>query len=449
MRLCLALALANWMSLASDLSVTVTPRATVVERDGITGGGYPVVAGDRAMIFYPNHPDDFGGSVGTASALSADGGLTWTPGADDWPIPGMVDVWADPLRNGDWLAFGIRWVPDPKKRGEITSKDVPADAFQIALSKDGGRTWGAAPAVITFPPELGVIARPLPHILERADGTLLMPAYAWGRSGNRAVLLRSEDRGRRWSLLSVITTAAAMAKTGASVTTPWLETTVSPTADGHLLAVVRTGSSSQSMLVSVRSTDGGGTWMPPEKLSLAGKLPTLHLLPGGVLALLTAHSKNHCRLYFSADGKGRAWSQGHIITSLSGGNAGMALAGGGSLLISTPANRRLDAWRVHIHPALKAAPGLAAPSNIAMAKGTLTWDAAPGAAAYRLTPMLVQPGRAYPEAAVLPHATIETASTKLELARQLLTGSVYAFEIASVDREGRVSAAARSMEMTW
>jgi hypothetical protein len=63
--------------------------------------------------------------------------------------------------------------------------------------------------------------------------------------------------------------------------------------------------------------------------------------------------------------------------------------------------------------------------------------------------MLVQPGRAYPEAAVLPHATIETASTKLELARQLLTGSVYAFEIASVDREGRVSAAARSMEMTW
>ena len=56
---------------------TVSPRSTVVEREGITGAGQMVSAGGRTLIFYPNHPDDFGGSGGMGSGISEDGGATW------------------------------------------------------------------------------------------------------------------------------------------------------------------------------------------------------------------------------------------------------------------------------------------------------------------------------------------------------------------------------------
>ncbi|HIE96711.1 MAG TPA: hypothetical protein EYQ63_06795, partial [Fuerstia sp.] len=65
---------------AAEVEVVVSPRITVVEREGITGGGCPVKVGNRVLSFFPNHPDDFGGSNGTASAISTDGGMSWTNG---------------------------------------------------------------------------------------------------------------------------------------------------------------------------------------------------------------------------------------------------------------------------------------------------------------------------------------------------------------------------------
>ena len=422
----------------------VQPRVSAVEREGITGAGQVVAAGSRLLMFYPNHPDDFGGSGGTGASVSEDGGATWKAQPDDWPMAKMVDLWADRLRNGDLLAFGIRWVPDPKKRGEMTARDVPADAYQIAISKDAGRTWQSQTALIECPVELGVIARPLPHTFEDEKGALFMPAYAWGKHGNHALLLTSVDRGRRWTVLSSITTSAAMVKAGAPVTTPWLETTVSPTKGVDWLAIVRTGSSAKASLVSVRSADRGKTWSMPEKLPIAGKLPTLQLLPNGVLALLTAHSKNHCRLYLSADGNGREWSKAHVLTSLSGGNAGMTSVGNDSLVVITPANRRIDAWRVAIRPPRAVAQNVAAPADIKFAKGVLSWSGS--AESYRVTPVLIKAAAGYEDTEVLPHASIATSNQKLDLSRQLLIGATYVFEVSAVDAEGRVSTPARSAE---
>ena len=88
--------------------------------------------------------------------------MSWTNGSDDWPMPKMIDLWADRLANGDLLALGIHWVPDPTKRREVTPGDVPDDAYQIAISKDRGQHWTIARATIDCPPDLGSeAARPL------------------------------------------------------------------------------------------------------------------------------------------------------------------------------------------------------------------------------------------------------------------------------------------------
>lgn len=431
---------------AAEFEVVVAPRATVVEHKGITGGGHPVHAGDWTLLLYPNHPDDFGGSAGTSSASLLEGNTAWTRGRDDWPMPEMIDLWADRLANGDLIAMGLHWVPDSKKRREVTPADVPSDAYQIGFSKDRGQTWTTENALIQCPPTVGVIARPLPHIVEEENGTLLMPAYTWSKSGNSAVLLSSVDHGRHWTTRSVITTAVAMIKAGAVITTPWLESSISPTSDGAMLAIVRTGSTAKSHLVSLRSTDAGITWSAPEVLPFAGKLPTLHLLPNGTLTLLTALSKNHCRLYLSGDGTGRLWSPAHIITSLSGGNVGASIAGPDEILITTPSSRRINAWHVRIAPKATEARDLATPTDIAMVKGNLTWTPSPNARTYRVTPILIKPGPAFTETDILPYATIQTldSTPSLELGRQLLPGSTYAFEISAVNSEGRISPAIRS-----
>ena len=435
-------------NVAAELEVVVSPRITVIEREGITGGGCPVKVGNRVLSFYPNHPDDFGDSKGMASAISTDGGMTWTKGRDNWPMPGMIALWSDRLKNDNLLALGIKWAPDPKKRREAKLPDVPADAYQIAVSKDRGQTWHLTQARIECPPEVGVIARPLPHIIETESGLLLMPAYAWKKTGNKVVLLQSEDGGRVWKVRSIITTAVAMIQAGAHVTTPWLEATVSPTRDGEMLAIVRSGSTVKSALVSVRSTDGGKTWESPKVLSFAGKLPTLHLLRNGVLTLTTALSRNHCRVYLSADGTGRNWSRAFVISSLTGGNVGVTIADKDRLIMTSPANRRIDAWHLRIGSEPLPAKNLAAPTNLTFKDGTLIWTASPNAVSYRVTPVLVKPGKLWPTTLIQPYAAIQTPDDTciLNLRRQLLLGSIYAFEVATIDDKGRVSSAARSQE---
>ena len=348
---------------AESVVVTVAPPVTVVERGGITGAGWAVVVGNataqRVSLIYPNHPDDFGGSAGTGTAHSADGANTWTPGPDDWPIAQAVALWQDRLRDGRLVACGIHWAPDPKRRGEQTAADVPADAYRIAISTDEGRTWSTAGATLHCPPEVGIIARPLPHIFEDGKGAWLMPAYSGSKTGNRALLLRSEDRGRNWSVLSSVATTSAMVKAGAAPTTPWLETAVARTSDGSLLAVMRTGSSEHAALVAARSDDDGRTWSAPEKVLagserrvVTGKLPNLLVMPGGVLVLQTAHTKIGCVLHVSSDGTGRQWSEAQIVTTVSGGNTSLTALDADTLLVFTPSSKRISCWKVTIPSAL-------------------------------------------------------------------------------------------------
>jgi hypothetical protein len=123
----------------------------------------------------------------------------------------------------------------------------------------------------------------------------------------------------------------------------------------------------------------------------------------------------------------------------------MTITGNDSLVVITPANRRIDAWRVSIRPPSAVAQDVAAPADITFAKGVLSWSGS--AASYRVTPVLIKAAAGYDETEKLPHATIVTTERKLDLSRQLLIGATYVFEIRAANAEGNVSALARSAEL--
>lgn len=360
------------VALASDeenrlggVRVTVAPMTMVRERSGITGAGwgaaYEVLDGaqPRRQVtnIYPNHPDDWGKTAGTGASHSLDGGETWTPDPDNSPISGMVDLWQDQLRDGTLMALGIKLLPDRSKLPAVGADGLYHGTYSYGISSDQGRTWRFAATDAYSSTAIGPIARPLPRIVQEPDGSLLMPAYAWNKQGNVALLLKSRDLGKTWQVASTIATATAIRAAGVQVTMPWFENMVARVADGSLLAVIRTSSNARGAIVAARSTDHGATWSSPEKIlagpqqrPVAGKLPNLCLLPNGVLVLLTAHTRDHCRIYLSLDGTGRQWTDGFIITSQSGGNTSMVSVDYDKLLIFTPATGRIACWEVTITP---------------------------------------------------------------------------------------------------
>ena len=455
-----SLLLVSLAARAADPLVTVAPVVTVREREGITGAGWAVATERKITHIYPNHPDDWGKTGGTGLSYSDDGGQTWKDGPDNSPLPGMVDMWQDRLRNGDLMTLGIRSVPNREK--VLMAPATATSEYLVALSKDQGKSWQTETAKLHCPSNLGVIARPLPRIFEDERGALFMPAYSWAKTGNRALLLKSGDRGRNWNIASVIADAQAIRASGAALASPWVETAVARTSDGSWLAVVRTGSSAKSPLVTARSTDGGVTWSAvekvltgPQKRIAAGKLPGLCLLPNGVLVLLTAHTKNHCRIYLSPDGTGREWSDGIIITSQGGGNTSMICTGPDKLLIFTPANGRIQCWHVTITKGPPAAKGpLPAPTDITVAgtKVGVSWKLPANATTvshYLVTPVLIKLSADNKDTELYPYAPIRTrdAATQLELGRVLSIGGTYRIEVAAVDREGRISPTASSTEL--
>ena len=453
-------------------TVTVAPMAIVRERPGITGAGwgaaYDVADGEKRqrqiVALYPNHPDDWGKTTGTGMSYSRDDGKTWIAGADNTPIPQMVDLWQDQLPDGTLVSLGIRDLPDPKKPAKPGPDGFFTSTYAIGVSQGGGSPWTTGIATARSTAEIGPIARPLPRIFLAHDGAWLMPAYSWSPRGSRALLLKSTDRGRNWDVAATVATAESVKALGVPVTTPWFENMVARTADGSQLAVVRTASNARGVLMTTRSVDQGATWSAPERLLagrekkiVAGKLPNVTLLPNGVLVLLTAHTKNHCRIYVSWDGVGRAWSDAYVVTSQTGGNTSLVPVGRDQVLVLTPATGRISAWAVTIRPAARPAGAttkISAPSDLSMSPMgpgvRLTWSGARAAddRRYWVTPVLVKAAEAEMELERYAPIEVESTVTTLALDKNLAPGGTYRFEVASVDRAGGISPAATTGEVT-
>jgi hypothetical protein len=158
--------------------------------------------------------------------------------------------------------------------GELLLMDDAGPALH--RSTDDGRTWESSkPASISH----GLIDRPL----ELGEDVLLTAAHlhrgtfphpAIRQANTEQMIYRSEDSGRSWTPLSVITHQRNLVLCEASLA-------LMP--DGRILALMRENSFVYEPMYLCVSSDRGGTWSDPLPTPLIGHRPTLGLTPGGRL----------------------------------------------------------------------------------------------------------------------------------------------------------------------
>jgi hypothetical protein len=240
--------------------------------------------------------------VGTAASVvnmsrSADSGLSFLTTERDYPTTALNMV-----RMPDGSLLGIDFIP------QWADPQHSYPNLIVRTSRDGQK-WTNTKAPVTMPPDkpLGPVSNGLrvhrgPIVL--ADGTLLASAYTVlaGTTRQISIVLQSTDRGRTWTLRSVIPGGA----TPGTNEVGWSRTT-----DGRLTAALRT-TDNPARLVQTFSGDDGHTWTDPVPLlgpdgaQVTGIYPDLVLQPNGTLLLSTG--RPDVRVLVSYDGTGRTWN---------------------------------------------------------------------------------------------------------------------------------------------
>ena len=235
------------------------------------------------VTVFRNGPGHIG--VGEVLAMSShDGGATWTA-----PVLVAKDPKLDVRSNVGLirLADGTLLLPVEKEAERPSSMELSITVIGTWLTRsyDGGTTWTALEPVTT-PPGYDFLY-PYGTLIERPDGTLLMPAYGW-RTGSHywdALLLASLDHGTSWTLRGVIAAGndqqefseTAIAYRGAT-----------------LVAVIRENKSYRLWLAT--SSHDGWTWDDPQDFDL-GTSPALLPLSDGRLLLTYAQRRGVPGIY--------------------------------------------------------------------------------------------------------------------------------------------------------
>ncbi|WP_165956676.1 sialidase family protein [Kribbella antibiotica] len=316
-------------------AVEVGPAVTVdsVTNDLLQMPHSAVNTGAEAIVTYGAHPD-VTASNGTRIATSSDQGASWRPQPSRNPMPNEQSYMLSKLRNGDLLAISYHTFMRTGNR----SADV-----ESTVSHDGGQTWsairvGAMTTPVNMKPISSTTSRPgrtmggfvlIHSVVEDPDGTLYQSGYGYydGDARYRQLLLRSTDGGLNWTTQSTIAYSATVNGEG------FCEAAVARTADGSLLAVMRTGSYLQ--MYQVRSTDNGKTWTAPAPLkangvAMAGVYPSLVLLPDN--RLLLYYGRPGQSLAISEDGNGTSWSPPTYVDYRNSANGSLIQTGPTTLL---------------------------------------------------------------------------------------------------------------------
>ena len=263
-------------------------------------------------------------------SLSEDDGLHWSKPAAIYDDPACQN---DPsiavLRDGRLLLTFFNWVG-------LKSATGPSEESPFARRVDRGDwgTWSEPGGVHILwgrsaPLQWDAQAKHLcgsarvlratsSKVIETRRGTLLLPTYGRAREKlvDRAYGLRSTDGGKTWGEEILI---AADPEGRIAMQEPSLI----ETAEGEILAVMRTADAGDHLYMA-RSADDGLTWQPPERTELIGHPADLLLLPDHSVLLARGyrHKPFGVRAAISTDA-GRHWQREFVITaSGDGGDLG-------------------------------------------------------------------------------------------------------------------------------
>ena len=228
-----------------------------------------------------SHIDPTGGS---ATMLSTDAGVSWHP-TDCTIVNPTYDDGNGRLATAE--AYGWRYT-DPGERDSLEARgievrDVPDGSIGYAhgcyskLSVDGAASWRTRD--LNVPQHALMMSFHDTATFLRYDDRLIMRlVYIRPEAGRRYYelwLLRSEDNGHSWAVVSVAADADCLIGYG--------ESAILRCTDGDLLCVMRTESPSgtRERMAMTRSADTGLTWSTPEMTEMHGHPPDLLRLRDG------------------------------------------------------------------------------------------------------------------------------------------------------------------------
>lgn len=295
--------------------------------DGTLAAGWSLAA--DSIVSY--------GTGASGSALSKDGGKTWTDPNGQQGVTGLL------LPNGDRIqvltpkAIKTSDLRLPKPAGETGDtynkatqtlyrlSELPPEVQGVCLSRIAkGQTKAVSErAILEDPQALRYSLYDLFPIVwwgdlhVARDGSVIAgiyPGYRLRDDGSvdpkgGVFFYRSTDAGRSWKIQGRIPYQPDLAadprgKERMGYTEPAFEIL----ADGSFLCVARTtdGIGNGPMYAS-RSRDLGRTWSRPEVVARSGVLPRLLRLANGVIVL--SSGRPGVQLRFCADGGGKTWTE--------------------------------------------------------------------------------------------------------------------------------------------
>ncbi len=297
-------------------------------------------------------------------AVSRDGGKTWSAHTGKWGVRGLL------LPNGDRIAvstpkpYPVAELKLPKPVGERISSYAKMEYTLYRLDElqpklrtirmmrfpNGStepRTEHAAlwdPQALRYSlhdlftivwwgnlhvaPDGSVLAGIYPGLMAREDGSADLKVHVF--------FYRSTDFGHSWKIQGrILYQPDLKLDPRGDQRDGFHEPAFVVLEDGSLLCVMRTTDGiGIGPMYACWSKDLGKTWSKPKVIAPNGVLPKLLRLDNGVLVL--SSGRPGVQLRFSADGKGREWTDPHELVPITSENHSADTCGYTSLLATCP-----------------------------------------------------------------------------------------------------------------